>query len=372
MRKNHIAHVMQSEWRKTSKTKVRLVMMLIAPLLSVLFFSWAMGYVRNVTSRYKAAVFCGKQDQDEILYENYPEFTRMDGSRAEAEEEISEGRVDVAVVVAEERIEILYDSSLLTSSDAIKEASDLASDLSFFLEGKEYYDDIQLYFPQKEIIDISTDEDKLETYMDQIAGVIGMIIFLMMSSNALTLVSGSVTGEKERQTFDTLVLCPVPLWKILLGKMLVLLQEVFLAGAAGIIAAVLGMAVWATDQFSTLRHTVGSVAEWLPAMVIILLGVSMAITSIFTLIASAFSETKKASLFASAGMVIVSFAAILPNFIKSDVVNYIPVANWTPVLKAVCRKETEFLPVSVSLLIAAVLLGISMILSSRLWERNHE
>ncbi len=375
MHNRHVLHVMASEWKKTRKTPVQLVMMLLVPVLSVLFLSWGMDYILGVSSHYKAAVFFADDKAalaEEVLAGEYPYFSFQNGDKEDAKDLIYEGKIDTALIVGEEEIRLIYDSSLLTSSAALKDSSDIAADLSMLLEGKEYYDGMQLFYPKEELIDMSTPMDKLQKHIDQLAGVVGMIVFLMMASNAMTISARSITGEKERQTFDTLVLCPAPLRKILLGKMLIMMAEIFLSGVMGVLAAIAGMAVWSRKNFATICEQAGQDGLWILVLILLLLAVTMAVTAIFTFIGSAFSQTKKASLFSSAGMVIVSVAAMLPTFLTADLVKYIPMANWTPSILDICRHDIHFVPLLVALLISAALLCISMILSTGLWERTSE
>ena len=376
MHKRHVSHVMKSEWKKSMKTPVQLVMMLLVPLLSVLFLAWAMSYVRGFTTNYQATVLFEKKEQceeaKEVLAEEYPGFTFKTGSDEDVEKTLYGGRADCVVVVKEDVIEIVYDSSVLSSSQALKAASDCASDLSVLLEGREIYDDLQLFYPEKEIIDLSTDFEKLNNYLDQIASVMGMIIFLMMASNAMTIAVRSITGEKERQTFDTLVLCPVPLRKILAGKALVLAAEVFTSGLVGMAAAIAGMAIWNRSDFRTVREVAGGDLVWLLTILVLILTATCLISAIFTIISAAFAESKKASLFSSAGMVLVSVSAMLPTFVDSGWVKYVPIANFTPTIKAICEREVRLGSLVPALLAALLLLGLSIILASRLWERNSE
>ena len=388
MRKGHVTHVMKSEWKKTRKTPVQLVMMLLVPLLSVLFLSWALSYVKNLGSHYKGAVLLAPDaavaaendatsedrlaEVKEVLDGKYEDFTFASGTREDAEYKIQNGKADVVVLVEEEEIVILYDSSILTSGSALKDANDCADDLSILLENRQIYEDLQTFYPEEEIIDLSTPSEKLDVYLDQLSGVIGMIVFLMMASNAMTLAARTITGEKERQTFDTLVLCPAPIRKILLGKVLILMLGIFTAGCMGIFAAIAGMAIWNREDFSTICSKAGKDMLWLLILVLLLVTATCLIAAIFTIIGSAFAETKKASLFSSAGMVLVSFAAMLPTFLKNDIVKYIPIANWTPVIKGVCMHRVTMAPVLTALAISVLLFLLSMILSSGLWERTSE
>lgn len=376
MNKRHIRHVMRTEWRKTKKTPAQLIMMLVVPVVAVLFLSWSMCYVRTMVNNYHASVFLPDEETtekvDSYFSEFYLFFDFRCGTREDAENLVHEGKSDCALVVNDDEIRILYDSSMLTSSMALKDASDCADDLVLFLEGQEYMEEAYSLYPETEMVDLSTDTERLVNHFDTMASLIGMILFLMMGSNAMTISSRSITGEKERQTFDSLVLCPASLRKIIFGKELVMLIEVFVSGLVGILAAVAGMAIWYPKEFGLMTEAASKDPRWIAAILLMLLMVTILITGVFSIISSAFSQAKKASLFSSAGMVIISIAAMLPTFIESKIVECIPVANWSPVIKHLCKNEAVGMPLLISLAISVLLGSACMILSSGLWERTSE
>ncbi|MBO4649917.1 MAG: ABC transporter permease [Clostridiales bacterium] len=376
MRKNHVLHVMKSEWKKTRKTPVQLVTMLLVPMLSVLFLSWCLSYVMVLVNRYSGAVYfpeeISAEEMETEFSEYYSVFSFKNGTMDDAKARVSNGKVDCALVVEDRFIHIIYDSSILTSPSALKEAKDLGLDISYLLAGRQYYNDAYEIYPEVETIDMSSSADRLEGYLDRVGGVIGMIIFLMMASNAMALSARTITGEKERQTFDTLVLCPADLSKILIGKELVMHLEIFLSGIVGFLAAIAGMAIWSPKEFAAIDENGTEVFGAVLAIVLIIFAASLVITAIFSIIGSAFAETKKASLFSSAGMVLISVSAMLPSFVSTDLVKYFPLSNWTPVLKSICKDEFSYTPIFTALAIGILLFGLSMILSSGLWERTSE
>ena len=285
---------------------------------------------------------------------------------------VSNGKADCALVVEDKVIRIIYDSSILTSSTALKEGKDLGLDISYLLAGRKYYDEVYDVYPELETIDMSTSADRLNGYLDRVGGVVGMIIFLMMASNAMTLSARTITGEKERQTFDTLVLCPAKLSKILVGKELVMLFEIFLSGIIGFIAGIFGMAIWSPKEFAAISESGTEAAGAVFTVILILLSAALVITAIFSIIGSAFAQAKKTSLFSSAGMVLVSISAMLPSFVDTGIIKYFPLSDWTPILKSICKDEFTYTPIFTALAIGILLFGLSMILSSGLWERTSE
>lgn len=367
---------MRSEWKKTTKTPVQLVTMLLVPLLSVLFLSWCLSYVNVLVNRYKGTVYfpeeISAEEMETAFSEFYPDFSFRNGTMNDAKTRVGNGRTDCALVVEDKFIYILYDSSILTASVALKDAKDLGLDISYLLSGKEYYDEVYEIYPETEALDLSTSAERLDSYLDRVGGVVGMIVFLMMSSNAMAISAHTITGEKERQTFDALVLCPADISKILTGKVLVMMTEIFVSGLVGFIASVAGMAIWSPKEFAALSDNRGSVPVWLLVILSILFAATLVITAIFSVIGSAFAQTKKASLFSSAGMVIVSVTAMLPTFIDAELIRLFPLANWTPLLKDLCEDDFTYTPIFTALAIGLLLFGISMILSSALWERRSE
>ena len=373
MRNDHVFHVMRNEWAKTSKTKTQLLLLLLTPFLTVMFISWGLDYVISQTSTYQATVYVENEEQyhtADIVLKDYPNFSKAIGG--DPLTEVKEGRIDCAVVVSQETIVLYYDSEILSSAQCLKDAADLADALCFAFEGEDIYYEVMEYYPERNMIDLSSKEDILESFLDRMTGLIGMLIFLTMASNALSLSANSVTGEKERHTFDTLVLCPASLRKILLGKTLVLMLEIFLSGLVGVLTSILAFRIWNPDQFRTICDLAGKDLSWLPLMILLLLSATLVTTAIFMTIASAFTQTKKASLFSSAGMVLISISSMIPTFTKNEAVKFFPVANWSIAIKSICRGQGDLMAIGTAFLISVLVFALGILLSSVLWERTNE
>ena len=372
----HIRNAMRNEWKKTRKTPIQLVMMLLVPFLTTMVLFFGLSYMRGLGDHYSGVVYLPTEAEmntaEGMLKERYSSFSFSSGDEEKAKNSIRSGGKDVAICITDTQIEVFYDSSILTSSLALKESSDIASELSFLLADRATFDEYIEFLPETQIHDLSTEEKKLDTNLNQICSTIGMVLFLSMCTNAMTLSTGSITGEKERQTFDTLVLCPAPLRKILTGKVLVMMFQVFLSGVMGTLGAICGLIIWDQKDFHMIADRVGSDPSWIFILLLLLITVSLLIAAVFSVIASAFPQAKKTSLFSSAGMILISVGAMVPTYVSGPVLKYIPVANWAPVVKAACKHQTEIVPVLCALGITACLFGVSMILSAGLWERSHE
>ena len=372
----HIRNAMRNEWKKTGKTPIQLVMMLLVPFLTTMVLFFGLSYMRGLGDHYSGVVYLSTEEEmnlsKEVLKERYPSFSFAFGDEEKAKNSIRSGGEDVAIWITDTEIRVYYDSSILTSSLALKESSDIASELSFLLEDRATYDGFISFLPETMVHDLSTEEKKLDTNLNQICSTIGMVLFLSMCTNAMTLSTGSITGEKERQTFDTLVLCPAPLRKILIGKVLVMMFQVFLSGIMGTLGAICGLVFWDRTDLRMIAERVGSDPSWIFILLLLLATVSLLIAAVFSVIASAFPQAKKTSLFSSAGMILISVGAMVPTYVSGPVLKYIPVANWAPVVKAACKHQTELVPVLCALGMTACLFGASMILSAGLWERSHE
>ena len=373
---HHIRNSMANEWKKTRKTPIQMVLMLLVPFLTTMVLFFGLNYMRGLGDHYSGIVYLPTEEETdlskEILQERYKSFSFSCGDEETAKNSIRSGGEDVAISITDTNVVVFYDSSILTSSLALKESSDIATELTFLLADRATYDDYISFLPETQIHDLSTEEKKLDTNLSQICSTIGMVLFLSMCTNAMTLSNDSITGEKERQTFDTLVLCPAPLRKILIGKVLVMMFQVFLAGVMGTLGALCGLIFWDREDYRMIVERVGSDPSWVFVIFLLLLTVSFLIAAVFSVIASAFPQAKKTSLFSSAGMILISVGAMVPTYVSGPVLKYIPVANWAPVVKAACMNQTEFAPVFCALGITVCLFGVSMILSTGLWERSHE
>ncbi len=374
--KNHIIlHIIRSEWRRVCKTPIQMFMILIMPFVLMLFLFWGLHTVKANTNSYDGLVYCLDDKQVATcmpLTDRYPSFTCEVGDTNKAEKKIHAGKADVILVIHDEDICIVYDSNLLASSNALKEASALSWELCFLLEDEALHTAFLQIMPQIQQIDLSTTDEKLNSALDQVIGVLGMILFLSMASNAMTLASHSITGEKERQTFDTLVLCPTPLQKILSGKTIVVGTQVFLAGFMGSVGAVAGLYIWSHEDFQLIASQVGGDIQWILILLILLIGNALLITGIFTIISSVFPETKKSALFGSLGMVVVSVASMLPTFADWSAFRYIPISNFSIIMKETCKHQVDYVPVLMSVELSIFVCILCVLLSRRLWERSHE
>jgi len=373
MSNNHVLHVIRNEWAKTLKSKSQLLLLLLTPFLTILFISWGLDYVITQTETYHATVYFQNEEQltaAQIATRDYPYFSQVVGG--DPKKDVTEGKTDCALVVSDTAIYLYYDSEILSSANCLKDASDLGDALCFAFEGEEIFLDMKEFMPERNMVDLSSKEDILNSFLDRMSGLIGMLIFLTMASNALSLASGSVTGEKERHTFDTLVICPAPLRKILLGKTIVLMMEIFLSGLVGVITAILSFRIWSSEYFSTIVELTGGDLSWIPLLILLLMSVTLVTTAVFTTISSAFSTTRKASLFSSAGMVLISIGSMVPTFTKNEAVKFFPVANWSIAIKSICRGQGDVYAIGTAFIISVLIFALGLILSSVLWERTNE
>ena len=375
-RKNHIIlHIIRSEWRKVCKTPIQLVLILVMPFVLMLFLFWGLHTVKANTNSYDGLIYCVDDEQVttcKSLMDRYPSFSCEVGDTDKAKTKIHAGKADVILVIHEEDICVVYDSSLLASSNAMKDATALSSELCFLLEDEALHTSFLRILPQTQLIDLSTTDEKLNSALDQVIGVLGMILFLSMASNAMTLAGHSITGEKERQTFDTLVLCPTPLQKILSGKTIVVGTQVFLAGFMGCAGAVAGFYMWSHEEFQLIASQVGGDIQWILILLILLISNALLITGIFTIISSAFPETKKSALFGSLGMIVISVASMIPTFADWSAFRYIPIANFSLIMKETCKHHVDYVPVLMSVVLSILVCILCVLLSRKLWERSHE
>lgn len=375
-RKNHLfRHIVYSEWRRICKTPIQLVLVIAVPFVLMLFLLWGIHTVRASTTNYDGRVYCQTEEQRDYastLLEKYPSFDSEVGDIEVAKSDVHHGHPDIALVVSADNITAIYDSNLLSSSNALKDASNLGTELSFFLESEETHEHYLASQPETIMVNLSTEVELLDNVLDQVIGVVGMILFLSMASNAMTMSSHAITGEKERQTFDTLVLCPTPLHTVLGGKILVIGTQIFLAGFMGCLGTITGLYLWARDDFQLIARSINGRATWILVLLALLLSTSMLITGIFAIISAAFPETKKTALFGSLGMVVVSFASMIPSFTHTSILKYIPITNFSLLMKDACKSQIQVAPVLGSIGIAILVSILCVILSRRLWERSHE
>ena len=227
----------QSLWAIAYKETLQIVrdrrtlgMMLAMPLMQLLLFGFAVG---TTVAHIPTVVVDQARDADSrALVESFVNTTYFDVAEyvdapADAREAIDVGRAKVGIVIAPDfssdmrgghggRVQVLIDGSdpnvaqtALFAAEAVGQArnAQVAATFARALGRTTQSVDVRtrvLYNPS------------LDATLNMVPGLIGLILQLL----TVILTSSTIVRERERGTFEQLIVTPVSSWELLLGKML--------------------------------------------------------------------------------------------------------------------------------------------------------
>ena len=178
---------------------------------------------------------------------------------------------------------------------------------------------------------VATDEQTTGTLL---ASLLPMLLMTLMYSSCMALAPESIAGEKERGTFATLLITPVPREQIALGKVLALSCMALLSGLSNFLGTFLSLpalmgsvAEEAESEFSVAVYTA---KEYALLIVVILSTVIMFVTiiSVLSTIAKTVKEASTLTLPLMMAVMFIGFSAMYNSDPKQEIMWYlIPVYN---------------------------------------------
>ena len=178
---------------------------------------------------------------------------------------------------------------------------------------------------------VATDEQTTGTLL---ASLLPMLLMTLMYSSCMALAPESIAGEKERGTFATLLITPVPREQIALGKVLALSCMALLSGLSNFLGTFLSLpalmgsvAEEAESEFSVAVYTA---KEYALLIIVILSTVIMFVTiiSVLSTIAKTVKEASTLTLPLMMAVMFIGFSAMYNSDPKQEIMWYlIPVYN---------------------------------------------
>ena len=156
-------------------------------------------------------------------------------------------------------VEIYYSSADMASSAAYSRIVDI---LDVYESAVSNVFDVNFAAnsQDQEKYDIATNEQTTGTLF---ASLLPMMLMTLMYSSCMALAPESIAGEKERGTFATLLITPVPREQIALGKVLALSCMALLSGLSNFLGTVLSMPALMSSVMETSDTSI-SVAVYTP------------------------------------------------------------------------------------------------------------
>ncbi|MBQ2604185.1 MAG: ABC transporter permease [Clostridia bacterium] len=227
-------------------------------------------------------------------------------------------------------VEIYYSSADMASSAAYSRIVDI---LDVYESAVSNVFDVNFAAnsQDQEKYDIATNEQTTGTLF---ASLLPMMLMTLMYSSCMALAPESIAGEKERGTFATLLITPVPREQIALGKVLALSCMALLSGLSNFLGTVLSMPALMSSVMETSDTSI-SVAVYTPKdfgllILVILSTVIMYVTviSVLSTIAKTVKEASTLTLPFMMAVMFIGFSALYSTDAKNEIVWYlIPAYN---------------------------------------------
>ncbi len=198
-------------------------------------------------------------------------------------------------------------------------------------------------------IKLNTDSiaDNREKYGEIIGGMAAYLLLIITLSGAIYPALDLGVGEKERQTLETLLLNPVPRWKLVMAKFLVIFTTGFLA----VFLSLLSVLVWsviagqafAVEKIAEILHVVGFSA--ILTMMLMLIPTSAIFAAILLTISIYARNFKEAQNYISPLMMLIIIpviVAILPGVELTWTTAMIPLTNIALAMKEILKGTMDY------------------------------
>ena len=270
---------------------------------------------------------------DEIVAAPFENVEFKEGADYEAS--ISSEKNVVAIVNGGETVDVYYNPSLLTDRELLNDARKIALNIIAMTENADRY---SVYEKSVNNIQRKNINDEKTYLIKTFASTISLLFFvaLMTTNTAIgNMSSDAICGERERGTFDTLLLSGTKISTIVLGKML------FISVVGFFILVINGIALYGSISLldEGLKEIVKSQLSgrlfWFAPFIVLFAGISILETSLFFAIASTFNKVKQAMSYIGIAQIFLSLFSYAPNILAEKNLPYVPIANLSIIFERV-------------------------------------
>ena len=193
---------------------------------------------------------------------------------------------------------------------------------------------------------------------------------------ALSSASDIVSGEKERQTLETLLISPAPRNQIAIGKLLALIAASLTATTMAVLSIFMMYYLKLDFLKQMFENGLGLTFSGLIVIIITLLPTCALFGSILLAITSYAKNTREAQTYLSQASMFVTMPAAFSqiigftDFAQSKVVYAIPILNTANVIRNALMGRYDAVGIAITMSIGAVLASIAVWYSVRLFNRE--
>ncbi len=337
--------------------------------LVVLLLMFLISHITAIPSRID--VFGGEEYRNFIQTTiNSPDIISFTENRAIGPDVLSRQKNYAAIQVGADEICIQYNSSLISDPGLISKAKDIARCIAVIRESpdrlEEYSDTLSAY----RLTDLSTYEDQIDSVLIPFLSLFFILFFMLANNTVGSLSIDTITGDKERGTFDMLVLSGAGIFSILAGKYLfiALLSLLILIFGAAVVLA--GLSFIQPVLYAVLFSGTQSFPAICLPFFACLFSIALFTPALFIALASFFSKTRQASTYTGIVQIVLSLFTYAPIALNSSVLGYLPVSNLWSVLKNALLGKPVFSCVVSSAAISAFVAVTALFIAKKNVERE--
>lgn len=211
---------------------------------------------------------------------------------------------------------------------------------------------------------------------EMIVAMLPYMIVLFAFSGGMSMAADLVSGEKDKNTLETLLITPVGRNQIVLGKFLALAAVCFLSSVSCLVGMVLASTLKLPGSQEMFKDGFGVTPIAAGTIMLVLLPLVAFFASVLIAISSYAKNPREAQTY----LAIVNFIVIMPAVFSQVIgltdlgsklwINAIPVLNTANNIRAALLGKTDWLAVGITVGVSALLAGIAIRTAVALFNRE--
>lgn len=348
--KNSIT-IFKMSLNKLLKDKKILISTFLIPFLMVIGFLLFLHIIDNNAETYDIVVYSDDANQNISVDFKGNDISYSNNIAAAKDEILKEG--NRFGIIDDGEISFIYDSTTVKDSNDFNHALEVAREYNIYTQNEDAYKTYIKNKPKFSENDLSSDNQILNKKLQPLISS-GIVIMLMVAIMSLANFSTELlAGEREKGSFDNLVLSGTSFREIISGKSLFLILIATMILLFIGIGFFLGLRFIFTDIVDYFTAS-SNIFNFIYVFIVLFIQIALIISPIFLLISSFFKKEKQATSYSSVGMIFISLISALPVFIDSNIIPMIPIVNFLPTIESSILNNFSLKYLLISTIVALV------------------
>lgn len=336
---------------KLLKDKKILISTFLIPFLMVIGFLLFLHSIDNNAESYDLVVYSDDAKQNISVDFKGNDISYSNNIATAKDEILKEG--NRFGIIDDGEISFIYDSTTVKDSNDFNHALEVAREYNIYTQNEDAYKTYIKNKPKFSENDLSSDNQILNKKLQPLISS-GIVIMLMVAIMSLANFSTELlAGEREKGSFDNLVLSGTSFREIISGKSLFLILIATMILLFIGIGFFLGLRFIFTDIVDYFTAS-SNIFNFIYVFIVLFIQIALIISPIFLLISSFFKKEKQATSYSSVGMIFISLISALPVFIDSNIIPMIPIVNFLPTIESSILNNFSLKYLLISTIVALV------------------